>query len=278
MTSIEAQKRPPSSADAAEDSSNQVQSVMRAMKIMNCIAEAEDGIQLMELALRVGLAASTTHRLLTSLQQGRYVRFDAERRLWYMGVQAFINGNAFANTRDVVTLARPHLRELMKESDETANLAVEDRGDVIYLLQVECRHLMRALAGPGARVPIYCSGSGKAILAAMNDGQLNKTLQKVSLHRLTTKTITTLAGLRRELREIRRNGFAIDNEEHSIGVRCVGAAIYNEHSEVFGAVSISGLASRIPDSKLMELGALVKARAHLITAEIGGREPENLMG
>ena len=277
MTEMIEIKRTAVNADGTEDSHNQVQSVMRAMKIMNCVAEVEDGVPLMELALRVGLAASTTHRLLTSLQQGRYVRFDPARRLWFMGVQAFINGNAFANTRDVVTLARPHLRELMKQSGETVNLAVEDRSEIIILLQVECRHLMRALAGPGARAPIYCSASGKAILASMTDGQLNKVLQKVSLHRLTSSTITTLAALRRELREVRRLGYAIDNEEHSIGVRCVGSAIYNEHSEVFGAVSISGLASRIPDGRLAELGALVKARAHLITAEIGGREPELAM-
>ncbi|HVJ55684.1 MAG TPA: IclR family transcriptional regulator C-terminal domain-containing protein [Aliidongia sp.] len=278
MTEVIEIKRSAVNANSTEAGPNQVQSVVRAMKIMNCIAEVEDGIHLMELALRVGLAASTTHRLLTSLQQGRYVRFDAERRLWYMGVQAFINGTAFANTRDIATLARPHLRELMKQSDETVNLAVEDRGEMIFLLQVECRHLVRALAGPGARTPIYCSASGKAILAAMNDGQLNKILQRIRLHRLTPRTITTPAALHRELREVRQLGYAIDNEEHSMGVRCVGAAIYNEHREVFAAVSISGLASRIPDEKLVELGALVKARAQLITAEIGGRQPEIATG
>ena len=110
-----------------------------------------------ELAQQVGLPASTAHRLLLTLEQERYVRFQNDGRLWSIGVQAFVTGCAFIKTRSLIGLARPHLRRLMDDSGETVNLAVEDNGEMVYLAQVECRELMRVFARPGMRVPAHCS-------------------------------------------------------------------------------------------------------------------------
>ena len=165
-----------------------------------------------EVAQQVGLSPSTAHRLLTTLEQERYVQFDAERRLWSVGVQAFVAGNAFLRTRSLVGVARPHMRALMEESEETVNLAVEDQAEAVYLSQVECRQMMRAFARPGGRVPLHCSSVGKALLSAMPDGKLARVLHRHGLPRVTIKTLSTTAALRSDLQATRERGYAIDDD------------------------------------------------------------------
>ncbi len=255
------------------EKSDQVQSLVRALTLVNRLAAADEGITLTEVAQQVGLSPSTAHRLLTTLEQERYVHFDAERRLWSVGVQAFVAGSAFLKTRSLVGTARPHMRALMEESEETVNLAVEDQAEAIYLSQVECRQMMRAFARPGGRVPLHCSGVGKALLSAMPDGDLAKILHRQGLSRVTVKTINTTPALRGDLAQARARGYAIDDEEHAVGMRCVAAVVFNEGAEPVAAVSLSGPMARIPDERIPLLGDLVRRRADAITVQLGGVLP-----
>src|SRR5271154_3281313 len=198
---------------ATPERSDQVKSLVRALTLLNRVALTDDGITLSEVAQQVGLSPSTAHRLLTTLEQERYVHFDPERRLWSVGVQAFRTGAAFLRTRNLVGIARPYMRALMNESTETVNLAIEDEHEAVYLAQVECRQMMRAFARPGARVPLYCSSVGKALLCAASDGDLAKALERQAMRRLTEKTIVNRTALRHELALTRERGFAIDDEE-----------------------------------------------------------------
>ena len=109
--------------------SDHVQSLVRALGIVNQLASVDEGMTLTHIAECMGLPPSTTHRLLTTLEQERYVRFDHERRLWSVGVQAFRTGAAFLRTRNLVGIARPYMRALMNESTETVNLAIEDEDE-----------------------------------------------------------------------------------------------------------------------------------------------------
>jgi IclR family acetate operon transcriptional repressor len=253
--------------------SDQVQSLVRALSIINHLAAADEGLTLSDLGQQVGLSASTTHRLLTTLEQERYVHFDPERRLWSVGVQAFVAGNAFLKTRSLVGAARPHMRALMEESGETVNLAVEDQSEAIYLAQVECRQMMRAFARPGARVPLHCSSVGKALLSAMPDAELSRVLHQTGLPRVTIKTKISVAALRSDLQVARGRGYAIDDEEHAVGLRCIAAAVFDEGGEAIAAISLSGPMARIADERIPILGALVRKRADLITAQVGGHLP-----
>ncbi len=126
----------------------QVQSLTRALRILNTLSESANGLTLSDLAHTVALPTSTVHRLLTTLQNERYVRFDNERSVWLIGVQAFHVGSVYVRSRDLVAIARPYMRRLMEESGETVNLAIVDRNEVIFLAQVECQKMMRAIAGP----------------------------------------------------------------------------------------------------------------------------------
>jgi len=250
-----------------------VQSLVRALSILNRLAAAHEGTTLTEVAQQVGLSPSTAHRLLTTLEQERYVHFDAERRLWSVGVQAFVAGSGFLRTRSLVGAARPHMRALMEEGEETVNLAVEDQAEAVYLSQVECRQMMRAFARPGGRVPLHCSSVGKALLSAMPDGEVARVLHRHGLARVTVKTIITTPALRTDLAAARARGYAIDDEEHAIGLRCIAAVIFNEAADPVAAVSLSGPMARIPDPRIPVLGDLVRRKADAITAQLGGTLP-----
>lgn len=265
---------PRASARAAPTKkTDQVQSLVRALSILDGLALADEGTTLTEIAQQIGLSPSTAHRLLTTLEQARYVHFDAERKLWAVGVQAFITGSAFLKTRNLVLCARPHMRALMEETEETVNLAVADQNEAIYLAQVECRHMMRAFARPGGRVPLHCSSVGKVLLAAMTDIELAKVLHDRGLPKVTIKTITTPSALKADLALVRDRGYALDDEEHAVGLRCVASVIYNENSDPIGAVSLSGPMARIPDERIAVLGELVRRKANVITEQLGGVVP-----
>ena len=265
------ERRP--SAQSVPERSDQVQSLVRALAIVNRLAAADEGVTLTEVAQQVGLSSSTAHRLLTTLEQERYVHFDAERRLWSIGVQAFVAGSAFLKTRSLVGTARPHMRSLMEECEETVNLAVQDRDEAVYLSQVECRQMMRAFARPGGRVLLHCSSVGKALLSALPDGDLAKILHRQGLSRVTLKTITTTAALRGDLARSRERGYAIDDEEHAVGLRCIAAVVFNEAADPVAAVSLSGPMARIPDERIPLLGDLVRRKADAITGQLGGELP-----
>src|SRR5260221_6882716 len=266
-------RRPPQRAnrDAAKSGkAGLFQSLGRGLSLLASLAESPDGVSLSDLCQQVGLSVSTAHRLLTTLEQQGYVRCHPGTRLWSIGVQAFIVGSAFVKARDLVEIARPRMRSLMEESGETVNFAVLDGGEAVFLAQVECRQMMRALAPPGVRVPLHCSGLGKALLAALPETEVGRILRSHGLPRLTPRTLTTVARLRADLARIREHRYALDDEEHSIGLRCVAAALLDEHGEPVGAVSLSGPAVRLPDERIAILGALVRKTAEAITAAFGG--------
>jgi IclR family acetate operon transcriptional repressor len=248
-----------------------VQALSRALTLLNRVAETAEGATLTELAQQVGLAPSTAHRLLTSLEQERYVRFEPKDRLWSIGVQAFVTGCAFTKTRNLVALARPHMRRLMDDSGETVNLAVEDNGQAVYLAQIECRQVMRVFTRPGSRVPLHCSAVGKAILTAYSDRLLTKVLQQQGMPRLTVKTLMSPAQLRDDIAQARSRGYALDDEEHAVGLRCISAPIFDETSDVVAALSASGPMARITDDRIAPLGALVIDAARAISQEMGAR-------
>lgn len=261
-----------SGAKAGGKAVGQVQSLDRALSILERLAEA-DGMTLTDLAQSVGLAPSTTHRLLTTLQQRRFADFDEEYGVWVIGVGAFNVGNAFLRNRRIVTLGRPVMRRLMEDVGETVNLAVEDQNELVYVTQFESHAPMRAFFRPGRRAPMHASAVGKAMLAEMDDAALTDLLHRKGMPRFTEKTIVDPAALRSELARTRERGWGVDDEEHTVGMRCVAATIHNEHGEVIAGVSVSGPSVRVTETRLGELGARVVQAADEISEQIGGVAP-----
>lgn len=251
----------------------QVQSLARALALLEEVARIERGAALGDLAASVGLAPSTAHRLLKGLEAARFVAHDGERGLWFVGVKAFNVGAAFLGARDVVALARPVMRALMEQSGESVNLAALEDGEVVFLAQVECRQMMRALTRPGGTAPLHASGVGKALLAALPDDEAVRLIDATKLRRYTANTLATSETLAADRAAARARGHAVDDEEFTPGLRCVAAAIHDETGRPVAALSLSGPSARITDGRVAELGRLVRDQADKITQAIGGRTP-----
>lgn len=248
----------------------QVRSLTRALSIMKHLAASSDGMSLTELSEATQLPPSTTHRLLTTLEAERFVRPDPQVGLWRIGVAAFFVGSSFARSRDTLALVRPYLRRLMEVTGETSNLFVESDGEAVCIGQIESRHAMRALTGIGGRVMLHTSAAGKVLMANMDPNRLENVLRQFSLSRITDKTIVDHRLLASALDSVRRQGYAIDDEEHALGLRCVSAPVFNEFGDVVAAVSISGPTARIPDERLKSLGETVAQAASEATRDFGG--------
>lgn len=242
----------------------------RAFNLLEVISGHAYGIALTELAQRTGLPPSTAHRLLKSLEQRGYLRQDEERGLWFIGVKAFVVGSAFIRSRDIVAIARAPMRRLVEDVGESVNLAVREGDEAIYLSQIECRQMIRAHALPGGRAPLHGSGVGKALLAALAPERAAALMADLPMPALTPNTLTARKGLMSALEAVRRAGYAVDDEEQSLGMRCVAAAIYDENAEPVAAVSITGPSARVSSERIESIGARVKAAAQEITDAIGG--------
>jgi IclR family acetate operon transcriptional repressor len=248
------------------------QALSRGLAVLEALAATEGGATLTVLAEMLTLPAPTAHRLLATLEQAGYVQQGAGGE-WLIGVRAFRVGSAFRDHRNLVVQAYPRLKRLMEESGETTSLAVTDDGEAVFVEQVQCRELMRMSTKLGARAPLHASGVGKAMLAAMADGAVAATLAKRGLMRHTANTIVDRERLAAELRTTRERGYAIDDEEHADGLRCVAAPIWDDNGEPWAAISLAGPTSRITIERIDELGRLVRTTADVITAALGGHPP-----
>ena len=253
--------------------SGSVQSLDRALNLLELVA-ASDGISLTDLSQRAGIAPSTAHRLLMTLQAHGFVDYREEAGHWLIGVEAFRAGNAFVRRTKVADMGRAVMRRLMESCGETVNLAIEQDGDVVFISQVETHEPIRAFFRPGTRGPAHASGIGKALLAEHTDETVRRLLQRKGLPGFTPKTIVEPEQLFGELAEIRKRGWSLDDEERNLGMRCVAAAIYNEFGEAIAGVSISGPVVRMSDERVGELGPQVKRAAAEITESVGGTPPQ----
>ena len=247
-----------------------VQVLDRSLKLLDLVASG-DGAALTDLSDQSGMAPSTVHRLLTSLANHGMVTHDAETGAWTIGLKAFEIGNAFLRFRKLGTISRPFLKQLMEHSGETANIGIEDGGDVVFISQVESHAPMRAFFRPGRRGPIHASGIGKAILSTWDNTASERLLTPRPLTRFTGKTRDTLPKLLTDIETIRMRGWSIDDEDHTLGMRCLAAPIFNEYGEAIAGISVSGPAVRLPDETLAALGPVIKAAADGVTQAMGGR-------
>ena len=162
----------------------------------------------------------------------------------------------------------------METSGETANIGVEDGGDVVFISQIESHAPMRAFFRPGRRGPIHASGIGKAILSTWSDKEIAHALSGRALEHFTQRTLDSLPALLKDIQATRTRGWSVDDEEHTLGMCCIAAPIFNEYGEAIAGISVSGPAVRLPKKKLEEFGPLIRSTADELTRAMGGKRPE----
>ncbi|NVK43086.1 MAG: helix-turn-helix domain-containing protein [Oceanospirillaceae bacterium] len=261
------------SKKTASSGAGQVQSLTRALTLLQRLATSDIGLNLTELSGGVGLAPSTAHRLLNSMRQLDFVDYDEQSGLWSVGVTAFSVGSAYLKKRDFVAQARPYMKQLVAETGETSNLAVLEGVQHVFVGQVECTEVMRMVVQIGSRGALHAAGVGKALLSALDDDAVMAIIQRTGLEAMTPNTITSPSAFLEELGRIRDQGYSVDNEEQTSGLRCVAANIYDENAEAIAAVSISGPSVRVKSDRIPVYSAAVIRAADGITRAIGGHRP-----
>ncbi|WP_299659359.1 IclR family transcriptional regulator [uncultured Ruegeria sp.] len=272
---MDSQKRPRGRPKSAfkESSAGTMQSLDRALGVLTTVARLER-VALSDLAREVDIPTATTHRILMTLQKHGFVTIDEERQEWMVGIEAYRTGASFLRRNNILEIGRPILRRLMQDSGETANLAVPDGSEVVFVGQVETQNPIRAFFPPGARTPMYASGTGKAILAALSTEGLSMALGATDLIAFTENTHLPGSGLHEDLDETRARGWSYDHQERYEGMSCIGAAIFNDRAEPCAGISVSGPTVRFSRGRAPELGALVSCAAQEITQLSGGQLPK----
>ena len=226
---------------------------------------------LTELTQALHLNKSTVHRILASLQCMDYVRQDPESGRYEATFKLVDLADRLMEQVDVAQMARPHLKNLAARVKETVHFVERDGSEVIYIDKVDpYDHSIRMTSHIGSRMPFYRSGVGKAMAANMSDPEIRTLWENCTIERRTAYTITNLDEFMDEIAEVRRKGYALDNEENEAGVRCIAAALSLDGGSRY-AFSISVPISRMDNDRIRELSGIVLAVKAEMDAELAGR-------
>jgi len=257
-------------------SQNLVQTIERASQILDILGQSQHGISIRELSTKINLPKGTIHRLLSSLLYFGYVRQDPKTRNYFLGFKLVELGNLLLGQLDLRKEAEHFLRDLAEGTNETIHMVILDRDEVVYIEKVELEQQsggLRMASRVGLRNPIHSCAVGKVLLADFSDEALDHFLKGKNFMRRTENTITDPVQLKEHLKSVKKQGFAIDDEENEKGIRCVAAPVRNGAGKVVAAISISGPAFRVTRKVVQEsLKKEVMETAFKISQRLGYRE------
>ncbi len=244
-------------------------STVRVLRILEEVAKNEDGIGVTELANRLEINKSTVYRFLATLEEEQYLEQQESTKKYQSGIKLFELASRIVNQVDWTKDIRPFLVDLKDRVNETVHLGIIDNGEVVYIDKVEGERSIRMYSRVGKRAPVYCTGVGKAILAFLSEEKQAHIIKNIDYTKFTASTIIDDLSLKKEIKMIRAQGFALDKEEHEPGVNCAAAPIFNHDGQVLGGISIAGPSSRVDEENLFDLAANVKETAQLISRRLG---------
>jgi DNA-binding IclR family transcriptional regulator len=255
--------RPPRKSKAAA-----VGVLTKVLRIFDALQQSPAGLRLKQISEQTRLNKSTAYRFLSHLEREGYLVRE-EHGVYMLGMRLFELASASNHESTLRRVATPVLREVLRVTGETVNLGVLQGTSVVYLEVLESVHEFRMVTRVGAHQPIYGTALGKALAAFLGPEKSERALAAVEFQPLTPHTITNLAQFKEELTKIRQRGFAVDNEELVLGVRCISAPVLNSAGEAIAAISVAGPTSRVSEAKILLFGATVVDAAHAISVRIG---------
>ena len=246
-----------------------VQSVERTLDILESLVEFGSEVGLVEISQAVTLPLATVHRLLGTLIRRGYVKQNRQNRKYSLGFRALQMGNDMRQRFSLRLEARPFLHRLMERTGESANLAVLDDGEVVYIDQAQSSKILRMFTQLGNRLPAHSTGSGKVMLAFGAPEVADGVLRRYGMPRRTPNTITDPLRFREELARVRDVGYAVDDEEHEEGVRCLAVPVRDGSGQVVASLSVSGPATRLNDQQVQAFTAEVVDCGRQLSARLG---------
>lgn len=251
-----------------------VKSAARVLDIVEILATEPDGLSFTDIARRLGFPKSSLHGLLGTLTDRGYVGFDSERHVYGLGIRVWEHGQAYLRHRDLLGEATRVMEAIVREINETVQLAVLDGLENVYLHKVDCSHPLRLQSEVGKRLQAHATGLGKVLLAYLPPEELEARLRARPLVRFTPHTPTDPDALLRELEVVRRQGFGVDDQEYTPGLRCVAVPIREPGGRVATAMSASIPIMRAgPEQLAAALRALARGSLD-ISDRLGMREDD----
>ncbi|HET6410878.1 MAG TPA: IclR family transcriptional regulator C-terminal domain-containing protein [Anaeromyxobacter sp.] len=248
-----------------------VSAVARAFSVLERISR-EPSLSLEKLSRDVHLAKATAYRLLNTLRTLGYVRRDEQDR-WAMTLKLFNTGSRALDHLDLYAAARPVAEELAEHLGETVHMGVLEGDAAVYILKIESKHTIRMFSRVGRRIPLHCTAIGKVLLAFAPPAERAATLRAMRLASHTPRTLTARVAVEADLDKVRRQGFALDDEEHEHGIRCIGAPVFGHTGEVLAALSASWPSFRFPADGFQAATEAVRVAAARISSILGHPEP-----
>jgi len=249
-----------------------VQSIARALRILETLAASRGEVGIVVLSRRVALHVSTVHRLLATLADEGYVRQNPDSGGYGLGHKTFHLAEAYMGQIDLRQAVRPILERLSQETGETANLVIRDGREALYLDKAESPRSLRIFSRIGRRAPLHCTAVGKVLMAYAPSPRMDALPDNAPLERLTRRTITSASQLRRELAGVRARGVAVDREECEDGACCLAVPVQNVTGETVAAVGISGPAIRMTSRRLQELVPVLLRAGREMSERLGFHE------
>lgn len=257
-------------ASAVAKGPRTVQSVARALDLLEILGDANGEMSLNELASKAGLNASTCHHLLATLAQRGFVGRSPRTRGYFLGPRITELSESRLKQFNLLDEAMPELRRLNDQTLEAVYLAVLQGLSLVTLARLDSKLPIRVGSdGAGKSDAAHATATGKAILAWLPEAEIARVIAHGGLKQFTDKTISAISELMEDLRLVRRNGFSMDNEEFQPGVVCVGAAIRDHSGAVIGSISCSMPRIRAEGEHLENVKTLVKQCASIISARFG---------
>lgn len=246
------------------DATGSAKALVKGIAIINLLASHKGGMRLSELVSQIDVPRGTVIRLLSVMSDAHLVRHSQDGR-YRLGAQCAVWGADFLSGLELREVASDVMARMTQLSNETCHLGVRDGNSVLYIDKVESAHSLRMVSRVGGSNPLHCTGVGKAILAFIPPDELDEYCSR-PLERRTANTIVAPEILRAELQRIRDRGYAVDDVENEVGVRCIGAPILDHNGDVAGSISLAGPTLRMTWERIEQLtGPLIEGACEIST-------------
>jgi DNA-binding IclR family transcriptional regulator len=258
----------PSTNASAADAKNQIQTYRKMMDVLRCFSRVDRQLSLAAIAAGAGLPRATAHRILTALREVGFIEQDSRRGTYGLGIGLFELGSLALANMDLLREGKPFLDQLTQASGTAAHLGVFNGMEMVVVEREDQPDRPMRTIRPVEAAPAYCTGLGKAVLAFQDQEVVDRVIA-AGLKRFTRSTICSAAALRRELARVRRRGYAIDNGEHQLWVRCIAAPIRDASGRVIAALSVTGHADQLAEERTPVLAELVMQAGDSISRHLG---------
>ncbi len=243
----------------------------KVLRVLEVLDASPAGLQLKQVAALTHINKSTAYRFLAHLESEGYL-FRSETGAYIVGPKLARLGSGIAYHATLRNVSRPVMQRIWTLTSETVNLAVIDGLNVLYLDVMESPHTFRLASQVGSRLPLHCTALGKAMLAYAESSERDAAIGSLRFERLSPRSITSAAKLRKDLDRILQQGYALDDEEAGIGARCVGAPIFDQSGKVAAAISVSGPVTRINRPRMLAFARAMREGALEISRKLGYTE------